>query len=666
MNHLLPRCRRSRLAGFVFLAAAAMLPLAGLPAGAADDAPPLDLEIVDLAPVVLAGDADLRLTVAATNTTDAPIDEATVTLRAQEWTPNTRTSLEGWLDPGRYRATRTLQATTLTVLAAGERREFEFSVPAADFRFDAWGPRGVEVRADPVAAGVALDPDRERTWVLWWNEPRVSPTEVGVLAPVTPTVEELSGYSPGLVRLRTLLQQATLPGVTPALDPVILSLADEDPQLDALLTAEATARAATSFLLPWANADATALLHGGRSPLYHSLLERGTAALDAAGARAAGTLDWPTTPDLATLAGTTGDVVVLPSTAFPELAALTYTRDARATVEGRAAVVTDSGLTTAIADAVTSTGATLTPLQQRQFVAATLAVVTRERPNDSRLVLLALPFDDDGAAAPIIEAIATLPWVTPVRLAEVLTPEAPPLSSAGIAAEPELPEGALTAADLARLEAVTDDVLLAERMAADPAAFTEPLISRLALQPSATWREQPAARAVQLDEVAATARALTAGVAVSDSSPILMVNDSANFPVRLTSTAPVDAVVRVNLLPSDRRMDMTSQVVTVPAGGEILTRVPVTAVGWGDLVVTVRLSTEFGEWLGQPVQIPVRIRADWEDVALTTLTAGAAVAFLFGIYRTVRRNRATGRAAQMEAVAEELDAATREPDQEMA
>jgi hypothetical protein len=68
--------------------------------------------------------------------------------------------------------------------------------------------------------------------------------------------------------------------------------------------------------------------------------------------------------------------------------------------------------------------------------------------------------------------------------------------------------------------------------------------------------------------------------------------------------------------------------------------------------------------VGDPVDIPVRIRADWENMALTALTAGAGAAFVFGVWRTIRRNRATGRAAQLDAAAEELDAALRE--QEMA
>ncbi len=651
MNRL-PRRTRGRLTGLLLVAFLAAMTLPGATFASPDDTdePLLDVEIVDLSPTVLTRDSDLRLTVAATNTTDTPIAEATITLLTQEWTPATRSALQGWLSPDRYRATRGLETTTLTAVAPGERREFEITVPATAFRFDTWGPRGIEVRAQ--VPEERLPTDRERTWVLWWDEPRVSPTQFGVLAPVTPTVTELAGWSTDHDRIPRMLQLAAIPGVTVALDPAVLALADGQPEVDAL--ADAAAAAAAALLLPWGNADAAALLHAGRPDLYRELLDRGQDTLAAAGARAAGTIDWPATVDRTTLGGTTGDVVVLSDSLFPELTRLTSTRDARAAVAGRAALLLDSSLGAALAG--TAGDQVLTPVQQRQFVAATLAVITRERPSDSRLVVAALPFDDDGGAGVLLADALSLPWVRPTAPATTLPFEGAPVSADGIPVEAELPEGALTPDLLADLDRARAELAVAGEATAEP--FVDPLVTQLALQPSATWRDSPEMRAAQLEHVVASARMVTQGVTVADSSPILMISEQSNFPVRLTSTAPVDVTVRVELVPSDRRMQGEPTVVTVPAGGEVAAQVPVTAVGWGDLTVTVRLSTTEGSPLGSPAEVPVRIRADWENIAMTALAAGGGAAFVFGIWRTVRRNRATDRAARIEAAAEELDVLT--------
>jgi len=642
------------------LASAAAAVPATAPAGTPAEtlgAPALDVEVLGLEPVVLTGDGTLTLTLALRNGTDATIESATVDLLGQEWTPNNRSSLVRWLELDRYGATLPLHSETLGSLAAGERRQLVITVPAASFRVDAWGPRGIEVRATPRVAGAALEPDRERTWVLHWNAPAVEPTRAAFLLPVTPTPAEMTGGP--LTRLRSLLD-LDVPGVTFALDPAVLALADDQSTLDALLTAEFTAVSGESFVLPWGNADAAALLHAGRTSLYADLVARGAATLDEAGARAAGSLDWPATPDRATLAGTGGDVVALPDTLFPERDPLAHTRDALASVDGRAAVVLDGRLGDALrGDAA---GTPLTALQQRQFLAASLAVVTRERPRESRLVVIALPFDADDDVAPLLEAVAGVPWVEPAGLAGALAADAPALDPGVIPAEPELPEGALT--DFGPLDAATAGLALAEQLAVDPSGFADPLAARLSLYPSATWRQEPAAREAMLRSVAADAAAVTGGLAVADSSPINMISESANFPVRITSTAPVDTSVRVLLFPSDRWLHGEAVDVVVPAGGEAVVQVPVTAVGWGDLTVRVQLATVGGVWVGDPVDIPVRIRADWENMALTALTAGACAAFAFGVWRTIRRNRATGRAAQLDAAAEELDAALRE--QEMA
>lgn len=370
-----------------------ILLLAAVPARA-DAVGALDAEILDLEPMVLVEGSELVLRVEVTNRTGATVEGATVRLLAQEWTPNTRPSLTRWLAEDAYVATLLLQSVDLPVLPPGTSHTTTLTVDAAAFHFDTWGPRGIEVfaSAPATADGAAPDSDRERAWVIWWNEPRVTPVGIGVLSPITPTVAELTGPTVASTRVGALLEQAGLPGVTGILDPSLVP--------DALPSVPSGA-----WTLPWGNADTTALLNARLSvaELYDS---------------AGGTVDWLAAPDLATLGGTAGDVVVLPDEFVTPLESRAYTPHGVAELAGRTVVVVDGGLTDLLTGLarVDGTPQDLGEVQRRQLLAATTAVLVRERPRTARTVFAALPLDDDASRADLLGGLSGLPWVAPTSL----------------------------------------------------------------------------------------------------------------------------------------------------------------------------------------------------------------------------------------------------------
>ncbi|MGJ0223766.1 DUF6049 family protein, partial [Streptococcus pyogenes] len=64
----------------------------------------------------------------------------------------------------------------------------------------------------------------------------------------------------------------------------------------------------------------------------------------------------------------------------------------------------------------------LTPATAAQDVLAELAVVTRERPSDSRHLLLTVPRDwdaDPAVATAQLTALASVPWVRTASLADL-------------------------------------------------------------------------------------------------------------------------------------------------------------------------------------------------------------------------------------------------------
>lgn len=156
----LPRCR---LLATLSLLVTAFLFAGPLPARA-DAVGALDAEILGLEPAVLVDGADLTLRVRVTNRTEKPVAGATLRLLAQEWTPNTRSSLARWLDEERYDATLLLSTTEVPDLAAGASHESTLTVPASAFGFDTWvraasrcsrAPRRTRTGCGPTPTGSA-------------------------------------------------------------------------------------------------------------------------------------------------------------------------------------------------------------------------------------------------------------------------------------------------------------------------------------------------------------------------------------------------------------------------------------------------------------------------------------------------------------------------------
>lgn len=583
----------------------------------ADTVGALDVELLDIEPAVLVEGSELTVRARVTNRTETRVADATVELRAQEWTPTTRTALARWLEEDVYTATLPLLTVELPSLEPGATHTATLAVDAADFGFTTWGPRGIEVSASAPAESVS--PDRERAWVIWWDDPGVTPIGIGFLSPITPTVAELTDPASASGRTTALLAQATLPGVTPMLDPA--------------LDVPAARELAQAWLLPWGNADAAALVAAGRSDLLTAL--RG----DPGGMN---TLDWLPELDQATLAGTDGDVVVAAD--IPPAQPRSYTPHGVGELAGRTVVVTDTGLSDALRGTVTGTRHALNPVQQRQFVAATAAVVVRERPSSARTVFAALPADDDASRASLITLVSTLPFVVPTTLAEAVAgPERTELNST-LPAEADLPPAAVSADELRRATEATAELDVLREVVAEPETVIDPLLRQLSTVPSLAWRAAPQARAALLNEITQVGRTYTTGLEIRGASTVNMVSESANFPVTVVSTLPVDATVALDLVPSARGLEQAAPVtVTVPAGGEVAATVPVSGVGWGDITVTVHLRTPSGAYVGDAVEIPVRVRAEWENIAVIGLVAFASFGLVLGTIRTVRRNRRTVR-----------------------
>lgn len=651
---------------------------------------PVEVSITRVEPQVLQPGQDLTVTVRVRNVGGIHVLEPRVALSMDRTAFIGRYSLDRWraATPTAAVGVELVGQTLPASLGPGEATSVTLVVPSGQLplssRASTWGARGIAAtlvdRADPARQRLGV----ARTFALWFPEQQVNATRVSVLTPLVGPAVDATGdaWVPALEaqtaeggRLADVLAAtAATPYVTWLLDPWLLDAADSggvatrtwrDGLLDAMTDREVQ-------LLPYLDADLAAIAHTAHTDLAATAIRRSEDAARAHGlpdaARVRLALPAVDEPDLVTaeLAGSTRDLalVVGPGT-LPPPAVLTYTPSGRATATAAGTDVTvlvpDERLSLAlrtgrvplaaqVADPATADDAVLTPAAAAQDLLAELAVITRERPNDSRHVLLTVPRDwdpDVPVAAAQLAALDAAPWVRPEPVSALIGLADPEVDRGTLptrsADEDEVGGGQITA-----LTTALERRSSLASMLTDPDSVHGDVELEMLSAVSAAWRADPDGRAGLLERTQAQNDVLADAVTVSPTTEegINVLSTSADLSVNVANALDEPITVAVRLRPDDPRLRAEESVeVTIPAGGEQLVSVPVHAVKSADVQVTVEVLTPDGTLVDDDTSFLVRVRAEWEGIGTAIIGSLLALGVVLGIARTIRRGRTARRAA---------------------
>lgn len=681
-------------------AAAAPATAEPVPEAADDAALPVDVLVTAVTPQVLRPGEDLKVSVRLRNTGDVTVTEPRVALTIDRSAFIGRYSLDRWrtaapTDPiGLELASADLPGA----LAPGQQATVDLTVPASQVglprRATAWGARGIAVtttdRADAARPRLGV----ARTFLLWFPDQEVNATRMSVLAPVVgPAADATTAtWLPALEaatddggHLATVLDAtADAPGVTWLLDPWLLDAADQggtatqawgDALLDAMTDREVQ-------LLPYLDTDLAALAHAARGGLAVAAVERGEAAARAHGlpdaSRVRLALPVDDEPDLTTaaLAADTGLALVAGPGALAAPAVLTYTPSGRTTVvadgEEVTVLIPDARLSAALttgritdpvglearaleaaadddapAEARTS-WTTVTPATAAQDLLAELAVITRERPNDSRHMLATVPRDwtpDVAVTRAQLDALGSAPWVRLEPVSALLGLADPEIDRGTLPAR-VVDAGEVTDTQITALAGALDRRRALVAMLADPTSSLGDPELELLVPLSVAWRGDADGRAALVERARASSSALADAISVSPTTEegINVLSTSADLPVNVANALDEDVTVLVRLRPDDARLRAQDSVrVTVPAASQVLVQVPVHAVQSADVSVTVLVLTPDGVVVDDDTSFLVRVRAEWEGIGTAVLGGLLALGLVVGIVRTVRRGRGARR-----------------------
>ena len=456
----------------------------------------------------------------------------------------------------------------------------------------------------------------------------------------------------------TTAEPAPATGPTPTAPPATGASPAPDRTLAGAL--EAAGRSGNLIVLPWADADVSALAHLGEGDLTAGAFTRADETVAAwktgstATALTSGPLDAET---LALLPQTVSTVIARPGD-LPVAEDLTYAPAGITTVDDRVVLVPEASVSEAAAG-ILSTGSdstALCALDARGLLRGQLAILTRQTPYHGRDVVVALDRADAAAADPAelgtrLEAIMTSSWTQGRDLGAVVADAREQQSAGEQVQRDDPPEQVLddaepSGADLNAATQAANHLKSIGSVLADPQALLSPATDVVATSLSTLWRTDPRGRTAHIARARAAGDVVVQSLTAAPSSTINVISATADLPLRIVSGLDQAATVRVHLAPSSKRLQIDHDVtVTVPAQGQATVLVPIKAVGSGDVDLSIELLAADGTVVGTPMTMRTRVRASWETVG-TRVAAGLLVALLAGgITRTVRRGRRQDRKA---------------------
>lgn len=266
-------------------------------------------------------------------------------------------------------------------------------------------------------------------------------------------------------------------------------------------------------------------------------------------------------------------------------------------------------------------------------------------------VVLALPrgWDaDPSVMATVLGPVSSAPWVRATSLPDLLA--TPPTSAAfdvsqarALSAEPGPTGTPLSAGGLNDAQSAVAAARTVAPVVQDPTGRQEllaPVERRATAAAGLGWREDPQGWQQGVDELGETATRLRSALQIVKRSTTTVISSRVNLPVNVSNSLTQPATVLVHLRSGNLRLIPRDPVqLTIAPGATQPAQIPVKAAASGDTSVTVYLTDTAGNQIGTPMDLRVRVRADWEGRGVAIAAGVAGLVFVGGVVRTVLRVR---------------------------
>ncbi len=403
--------------------------------------------------------------------------------------------------------------------------------------------------------------------------------------------------------------------------------------------------------LPWNDADVPALAHLGETDLISSALERSASSQTVAAGAATDTA-WVEDLDSQTLSALPASTTTLiaPASAAPVAEDLTYTPSGTTLIDDRVVLLSDPSLSQALASTL-STGSSRSPLcelDSRQLLRGLSAIITRQAPALNRNLVVTLgrgAATNPQALGRRLEALMGNSWSEPRTLSRLVsdTRASQNLVERQDLAQQSVSQTELSTSELEQARDVEHTLGSIVGVLASPTTQLEGVTQVVSTVTSTAWRDDPSGRQRALTADHQVGTRITQSLGAAPSSTINLIAQSADVPVRITSSLNQAATVQVRIFSSSTRLQPLKPVtITVPARGGAVASLPVSAVGSGDVNLTIHILAPDGTVVGTPAILHMRVRANWESRGVRVGASALVILLVVGVVRTIRSGRRQG------------------------
>jgi hypothetical protein len=410
--------------------------------------------------------------------------------------------------------------------------------------------------------------------------------------------------------------------------------------------------------LPYGDPDLSGLVHGGypdgiahaeQRARLETALQLGRQSDTSVAVPPTGLADRAT---LAALRAGPTRTVVLSGTEFPAMAELNHTPTGRVGIDTAAghleALLVDTGLADALSGDLTGPGTGSLAVQR---LLADTAMITLERPNEQRSVLISPPRrwnPTAGTAARLLAATAAAPWLRFTQLASISQLPVPAeMATATPVYPPDPGPHELQPGYVTKLRDTAGDIDLLDAVLLKPGAgFIDNYSDAALLAASATWTTNPKGANAYLRGLANLVNANSNKVRVVGRSVLTLSSSHGTIPLTLANdlAEPVRVRAVIHALVTDRLRTQPSDLVTIAPGRKVPVRIPAEAGVNGITRVEVDLLDAAGKPFGEKTDLRVNV-TNYGSVGLIVVLGGGGLLFAAAIIRNVRRVRRARSAA---------------------
>ena len=344
------------------------------------------------------------------------------------------------------------------------------------------------------------------------------------------------------------------------------------------------------------------------------------------------------------------NTVISPPAALYPAEDLDYIPDSTANLNGQRVLIPDQTLSESVSGVLTTYEGflgNLTDFDARQLARGTTAVITRQRPDQVRHVLLVVERDSvsNMDVKDLNDRLAAInnSWSTPAPLTELEQLATTKANDGTEIAREEVPVSSTDPyrineqelAEASKTVSTTQDMVSVYN---EPAKIAGSTLRLTEVATSSAWRQGKFM--VVIDDVGCRNKIIGNMLRTLPSSTINLIDSSAHLPVRVSNDTSQPAKVTIHLRPSRSLLRSKGDTTAViPANSQTTVMVPVNAVGSGDIDVKVSMKNALGQPVGSSSTVHMRVRANWESWFTWGLGSVFSVLMVAGIVRTIRRGR---------------------------